>query len=333
VRVVKFPLRALLVSAFAVLGCSDQAGGEGSASASAAPPPPCSAIPFADALSRCKQNEARCCDVASQSSDPKNADHLDVMGVTCAGGNETSCQAVRDSDRDPKWKLESLDKACTRFGRWTCRAAVQLAVAYDWERMPKVFENYCRQSGDPELRLAGQTFKCPSYAKSNVESLKADGERCRNGAPDACKSIADVDAAGKKLLMAPLWSKRGVVGDVASEAWVMPVDLSTEKPEGKVAFSSADKAEAPVMKSLEAATKENLRRCLATRANRDGALKGELTVELTLDNAAKVAYGVPKETLFLEPRVAKCFLSVLQDAAPEGAKPSSKLTATIKVSP
>lgn len=315
-----------------ITGCGEKNPSTSSASASA-PPPACSTLPLADALTRCKDNDAKCCDFVAQTSDPKSEGHLDVLAVTCGGGNETSCQTVRDAARDPKWKLDALDKACTRFGRWTCRSAVLLAIVHDWDRVPKVFENYCRQSGDPELRVAAQTFKCPSYAKSNLESLKADGARCREGALDACKVLADVDAASKKLLMSATWDKRGVNADVASEHWVMPFELTEEKPEGNVAFSSEDKALAPALKALEKASSEKLRKCLGARVNRDDKLKGELTVELNLDNASKVAYGIPKETLFLEPRVAKCFLSSLQDLAVEGAKANSKALVTVKVKP
>ncbi len=319
-------LAGLLAGAAA---CGDSGSVAPSASVSVAPPAPCHEVPFADALGRCKAGEAKCCDTVTQTSDKKAADHLDNLAVACGGGTETACQFVRDTPRDPKWKLDALDRACTRIGRWTCRAAVQLALVHDFERAPTVFENMCRQTNDPEIQLAGKSFKCPSFAKSGLESLKEEAGRCRDGGLASCKRIADVDSAGKKLLMEATWIRRGVDPVAASEAWLMPSVAADVKPGGNVSYSSPDAFDGAI-RSLEP-TKEGVRRCIGQRLEIDEKPKGEATLKLTIDKDAKVAFTAVESEGDLNPRLLACMRAELQDGEATGVKPGSTLTLVVKV--
>lgn len=305
-----------LAVALAGLACGDAQPVSSSASVSAAPPPPCNEVALPDAVSRCKAGEAKCCDVVVQRSDAASSGGLDDLAAACGGGAESACQIVRDADRDPQWKLDALDRACTRIGRWTCRAAVQLAIVYDWSRAPATFENLCRQTDDPDLRLAAQSFKCPKFSTSGLEVVKADGGLCQGGDLPACKRIADVDSAGKHLLMEPTWRRRGLDPKLASDAWILPPPLGGAKPAGKVTYRSPDRRD-EVERSLEASTKENVRRCIGARLEVDDPPKGELTLELTVDNASKVGFS-RVVTTELDPRLVTCLQAALQDGAVGG---------------
>jgi hypothetical protein len=319
-----------MVLALAAAACGETRSDLGSASVSAAPLPACGEVPLPDALSRCKSGEPKCCDVVSQKSDSALPAQLDNFAAACAGGTESACQVVRDADRDPQWKLDALDRACTRIGRWTCRAAVQLAIVFDWSRVPATFENLCRQTDDPDLRLAAQSFKCPTFSKSGLERIKDDGAQCQGGDLRACKRIADVDSAGKSLLMEPTWRRRGLDPKVASEAWVPPLPLDDVKPAGTVTYRSPDER-SEVARSLEASTKELARRCIGARLETGEKPKGELSLELTLDDASKVGFSRVLATE-LDPRLVTCLQAALQEGDAKGspAKAVVKLVLTVK---
>lgn len=325
-------MRSFFAAAFVasqLFGCGDVSTASPSASASAPPPPPCGEVPFADALGRCKAGEAKCCDTITQTSDKKSQAHLDDMATACGGGTETACQTVRDAPKEPKWKLDAFDRACTRIGRWTCRAAVQLALVHDFDRTSTVFENMCRQTNDPEIQLAGRSFKCPSFEKSGLASLRDEAGRCRDGDLASCKRIADVDAAGKKLLMEATWMRRGVDANAATEAWIMPSVDPAVKPGGRVTFRSSDFPGAA--QSLDAGAKEGVRRCIGQRLEIDEKPKGDVALTLVVDKDAKVAFTKVESEGDLDARLVNCMRAALQDGDAKGVKPGGTLSLVLEV--
>lgn len=329
-RALRIAIAIIASSASSSCGDGSSASASASASVSAPAPPPCNGLALAEALPRCKEGEARCCDRVTEVVDKAAPDRLDTLAIACGGGTETACQSVRDAARDPAWKLEALDRACTRIGRWTCRAAVQLALVHDPERLSKTFENNCRQTNDPEIQLAARSFKCPSFASSGLADLAPEAARCREGDLAACKRIADVDAAGKKLLMEPIWRRRGVDPKEASEAWILSAVSPEVKPAGTVRYT-LDPKDTAIASALEASSKDRVRACVGQRHEVDDKPRGEAKLELVVDNGSKVAFTDVAAPSELDPRLITCLRAALQDSDAKGASAGSKLMLTLDV--
>ncbi|MBL9026311.1 MAG: hypothetical protein JNL21_29215 [Myxococcales bacterium] len=283
----------LLSLSLLLAACGDsKATASASASTSAAPPPRCSdSLPQEQRVERCKQGEALCC-TAMMSGVPKTApDYFDKLALACKGGDESSCQVVRDSDRDAAYKLDALAQACTMIGRWPCRTAAMLAVLVAPERAPKVIDNYCRQTDDKTFRIAAESIDCNKIDKAALAPLEADAAACREGDLAGCKALAGVDGGARELFYDVAWIARGVPRAEAEKDRAEKSHDPPSEPKGRIRVatkSGSDEDQKAVRKAVEAED-EALRRCVGVALDSDEKLAGTLELELLLDKTGRVA--------------------------------------------
>ena len=296
--------------------CGDANTTTASATASAPPPPRCSdSLPQEQRVERCKQGEALCC-TAMMSGVPKTApDYFEKLATACRGGDESSCQVVRDSDRDATYKLDALAQACTMIGRWPCRTSAMLAVLVAPKRAPKVIDNYCRQTDDKTFRIAAETIDCSKIDEAALAPLAPDADACRDGDLTACKTLAGVDAGARELFYDVAWKARGVPRAEAEKHRARKTNEPPGEPKGRVrvaAKSGADEDKKAVVTAI-AAQDEALRRCVGAAIDSDEKLAGTLTLDLLLDKTGRVAttevVGEDLESLGL----SRCLRLAVQD--------------------
>ncbi len=272
-------------------------------------------------MERCKQGEALCC-TAMMSGVPKAApDYFDKLALACKGGDESSCQVVRDSDRDATYKLDALAQACTMIGRWPCRTAAMLAVLVAPERAPKVIDNYCRQTDDKTFRIAAESIDCAKIDKAALAPLEADAAACREGDLAGCKALAGVDGGARELFYDVAWIARGVPRAEAEKDRVQRSNDPPSDPKGRVrvvAKSGADDDKKAVLTTL-AAQDEALRRCVGVALDSDEKLAGTLTLELLLDKTGRVATTKIVGEDLDGARLSHCLRLVVQDLKVTGA--------------
>lgn len=316
-------LVATIVALSALVGCGDKPT-EAAPSASAAPAPPaCEKVARPEQDKRCDAGEAHCCTLlldATKSSDPS---YFDVVAKACGTGHEPACQTVRDAVRDPAWKLETLEKACTRMGRWPCRSATQLALVVAPEQVPKMFDTYCKQSGDSELVLGGATLKCPKVDTNALNQMKPDADACKSGDLAACKALAGVDGAAYDLLSQLAWGARGVAPSTAVDNRVQRdylgavVDMTAPKS-GKVTVTVDDAGaldKGALAKAVLAERQDLLERCLSWALDHDKATSGDLMLDVLVDKSGRIAYATEgKSTLKTKTDLVECARHRLQDA-------------------
>jgi hypothetical protein len=315
------------LSAFAA--CGDKTA-PAPTSASAPPEPPaCEKVPRAEQDKRCEAGEAHCCTLvldATPANDPK---YFDAIARACGTGHEPACQIVRDANREPSWKLETLSRACTRMGRWPCRTAAQLAIVIAPADAPKAIDAYCKQTGDAELVVGGQALKCSGLDATKLNQLRPDADACKAGDLAACKSLAGVDGAAVDLLSQLAWSARGVAPSTAVDNRVerdylgSVVDIASPLV-GSVAFGVEDAGSLDkdaLVKALGAERKDVVGRCLTWALDHHKKTRGDLLLEAAVDKSGRIAYAVEakgalaaKTTLKTETDLVQCVRHRLQDA-------------------
>ncbi len=310
-------MRRLLFAAplFFVFGCGDGASGAASASASAAPKQCSADLPQAERVSRCEGGEALCC-TAMMSGIPKTApDYFDKLALACRNGAESSCDLVRDSDRDAKYKAEALAAGCTKLGGPTCRTAAMLAVLVAPERAPAAISAYCRQTGDATFRISTATIDCKKVDAAALAPLEPDAKACREGDLAGCKALAGVDGGAHDIYDAVAWGVRGVAKAEAEKGRVKTEPYADAAPMGRVSARAAnptDAAAKAVAASLEE-QKDTLRKCVGFAKESKEPLGGPLRLELTVDKIGRV---VSARLVDKEPdnvAVPTCLRAVVQD--------------------
>ncbi len=298
-----------------LLACSDGgASPQASPSASAPPPPRCTeALPEEDRERRCVEGETLCC-TAMMSTIPKSSPvYWEKLAIACGGGAESSCEIVRDSDRPTLYKLEALDRGCTRIGRWPCRTAAMLAVLVAPERAPKIIDNYCRQTDDTTFRMGGDTIKCAGVDAAAIAPLAPRAKGCREGDLSACKSLADIDGGARELYYDVAWQARGVDRALAEQHRIRQARPSAE-PKGKVALTVSD-APRPDDPSLRAALDgvgDELRACVGA-AVEQGEKLAPFTLTVVVDRVGRVAYAERPVDEREDTSLSLCARLLLQD--------------------
>ena len=290
------PSRGLLLI-LALVGCSSSGGDAPSASASAPPKKSCSEeLPDAERKERCVEGESLCCVAFARSLDPKAPDYFSQLALVCAGGDEGSCQKVRDSALEPTQKVVAFERACTKIGRWPCRSAVLLALAYAKDRAPALIQNACRQEGEKTFRAGGTQVPCE--ARPTAEALlplTKLGDSCGAGELAACQELADVDGGAAQLLARHALIARGVDPDAVIPQRVSKrIDTSAFAEAGRVTVRAApgQKDKQLDEKWSALAKHPELLRCIGRAKETEGLKKPEtLHMRGLIDKGGRVAYA------------------------------------------
>ncbi len=331
-------LLAVLVGATA---CGDKGTAPAASASTEVKAPACESVPRPEQEKRCDTGDAHCCSLvldATKTSDPK---YFDVVAKACASGHEPACQVVRDSGRDPTWKLDTLEKACSRMGRWTCRIATELAIVVSADRVPKVFDNFCRQTGDSELVIGGQTLKCKKLDTNLLNAMSHEVDDCKKGDLAACKALAGVDGAAYDLYAQIAWNTRGVDPSTAAtnraQRDYLGQVVDTSGPVGNVTVTVGDAGtldKAAVKAAVISERKDLLGRCSSWAMEHDPKTSGELELDTFVDKSGRIAYVKETATSTLKTKtdVVECIRHRLQDAQVSGPNPDVvKVTLKLKL--
>jgi hypothetical protein len=334
-------LGGLLAFALAAcpLSCSDTRSAP-TASAAPEPPRPCAEVTQDERVERCRASETPCCSTMMRDVKKTDPDYADKLWLACAGADETSCQHLRDGPYDAAKKVDALDKACTKIGRWTCRTAAMLGLVATPDRAGKLIENYCRQTDDTSFRAAATSIRCDEVGPAELATFKDDATRCGDGDLAACKRLADIDGGAMLLYERIAWEKRGIDADQARKERVRLYPLpEEERGKGRVAITVKDAGgldQGKLESSLED-KRDALRKCVASSLAADEKPRGKLALALTVDKSGRAAFVTVDEraTKGMEaPELVACVRWTLQDAelAPAGGS-VGKAAVSLEVSP
>lgn len=319
---------ALSLASALIIGCGDKAAPPAPSASAPPEPPKCETVARPEQDKRCGEGDAHCCTLildATKTSDPT---YFDAVARACGTGHEPACQIVRDANRPAAWKLETLSRACTRVGRWTCRSAAQLALVIAPAEVPKAFDAYCKQTGDAELQMAGAVLKCGKLDTNKLNDMKPEVEACKSGELTACKGLAGVDGAAYDLFAQLAWEVRGVPPSTAvlnrvERDYLGAVVDTTGPLNGKVSVSVDEAAgldKAAVAKAVVAERHDLLERCLTWAMDHDAKTRGRLILDTVVDKSGRIAYSTEsktagaKNTLTTKTDLVECVRHRLQDA-------------------
>ncbi len=301
-----------------VAGCKDDASkATASAAPSASAPPRCSeALPQPERVARCEKGEALCCTAMMAGIQKDAPDYWAKLALACAGGSESSCAVVRDSEQPTLYKLDAFAKACTVMGRWPCRMSAMLAVLVAPDRAPGIVENYCRQTDDKTFRIGGKSVRCDPADKEGLAELAPTANACRGGDIASCKSLADIDGGARELFYDVAWEARGLPRETVEKHRVKPTEVGSVEAKGRVGIRVTDmygknyKDLADALATLD----EPMRRCVAHALEQEEKVGGKLELSARLDKTGRLATTEVKGEGLKSELLTLCLRGVLQDA-------------------